>query len=114
VPRLTGGFKATAYVTNSAGVEAGRAEAGWASDLVAEEFRSLVPNVALLEDIARKTGGAIIVADKLDTFVRDLPTRHAPVMEAWSYPLWHTPAMFALALACLLAEWGLRRWKGLP
>lgn len=114
VPRLTGGFKATAYVTNSAGVGAGRAEAGWASDLAAEEFRSLVPDVALLEDVARKTGGAVVAADKLEAFVRGLPTRHAPVMEAWSYPLWQTPALCALALACLLAEWGLRRWKGLP
>ena len=114
VPRLTGGFKATASVTNSMGGEVGRAEAGWSSDLAAEEFRSLVPNEALLESIARKTGGEIIAAGRLDEFVRSLPTRHAPVMEAWSYPLWHTPAMFALALSCLLAEWGLRRWKGMP
>ena len=35
-------------------------------------------------------------------------------MEAWTYPFWHTPGMFALALACFLAEWGLRRWKGMP
>ena len=114
VPRLTGGFKATASVTNSTGGEVGRAEAGWSTDLGAEEFRSLVPNVALLESIARKTGGEVIAAGKLDEFVRSLPTRRAPVMEAWSQPLWHTPAMFALALACLVAEWGLRRWKGLP
>lgn len=114
VPRLTGGFKATASVTNSTGGEVGRAEAGWSTDLGAEEFRSLVPNVALLENIAHKTGGEVIAAGKLDDFVRRLPTLRAPVMEAWSRPLWHTPAMFALALACLLAEWGLRRWKGLP
>ncbi len=114
VPRQTGGYKATATVKNHAGADLGRAEAGWSSDLAAEEFRSLVPNTALLEDIARKTGGQVVPVDELDKFARRLPQLRAPVMETWSYPAWHTPLMFALALACFLAEWGLRRWKGLP
>jgi uncharacterized membrane protein len=114
VPRNTGGYKATAFVTNSIGAESGRAEAGWSTDLAADEFRSLKPNTALLDTIARKTGGQIIAADKLQDFARSLPHRHAPIMESWSFPLWHTPAMFGFALACFLAEWGLRRWKGLP
>ena len=114
VPRATGGYRATAYVTNAVGLEVGRAECGWSTDLAAEEFRSLSPNVALLETIARKTGGEIISANNLDALTRSLPQRHAPMMEAWNYPLWHTPAMFGFALACLVAEWGLRRWKGMP
>jgi uncharacterized membrane protein len=114
VPRLTGGFRATATVTNSVGAEVGRAEAGWSTDLAAEEFRSLTPNVALLETLAQKTGGEIISSARLDAFVRSLPDRKAPVMESWTFPLWHTPVMFALALGCLVSEWGLRRWKGMP
>jgi hypothetical protein len=114
VPRFTGGYRATALVTNGVGVEVGRAEAGWSADLAAEEFRSLTPNVALLESIAQQTGGRVIPAAELAAFARNLPNRHAPVMEAWSYPLWHTPEMFGFALACLLAEWGLRRRKGWP
>lgn len=114
VPRQTGGYRAVATVKNSAGADLGRAETGWSTDLAAEEFRSLVPNVALLEDIARKTGGQVVAAAELDSFVRRLPELRAPVMETWSYPAWHTPLMFAFALACLLAEWGLRRWKGMP
>ena len=114
VPRQTGGYRAVATVKNSAGADLGRAETGWSTDLAAEEFRSLVPNVALLEDIARKTGGQIVAESELDAFVRRLPELRAPVMETWSYPAWHTPLMFAFALACLLAEWGLRRWKGMP
>jgi hypothetical protein len=82
--------------------------------LAAEEFRSLTPNFALLEDLARKTGGEVVAAADLEKFAQRLPQLRAPVMETWSYPAWHTPAMFAFALACLLAEWGLRRWKGLP
>ena len=75
VPRATGGYKATAFVTNSVGVEVGHAEAGWTTDLAAEEFRSLTPNVPLLESIARKTGGEIIPANRLESFARDLPHR---------------------------------------
>ena len=114
VPRHTGGFKATASVRSSVGAELGQSSAGWSSDLAAEEFRSLVPNAALLEDIARRTGGQVVAAADLDTFAQRLPQLRAPVMETWSYPAWHNPLMFGFALACLLAEWGLRRWKGMP
>jgi hypothetical protein len=113
VPRTTGGYKATASVTNSVGEEVGRAEAGWSTDLAAEEFRSLAPNLPLLEAIARNTGGEVISAQRLDEFARKLPNKHAPVMEAWSVPVWNLPVTFAFALACLLSEWGIRRWKGL-
>jgi uncharacterized membrane protein len=114
VPRQDGGFRAVAQVKNHAGAELGRAETGWSSDLAAEEFRSLAPNVAQLETIARKTGGEVVRAEDLDAFVRRLPDLRAPVMETWSHPAWHTPWVFALAVACLLAEWGLRRWRGMP
>jgi uncharacterized membrane protein len=114
VPRQTGGYRATAKVKGANGTDLGRAEAGWSTDLAAEEFRSLVPNVALLEEIARKTGGEVIAAPDLEKFARRLPQLKAPVMEAWAQPAWHTRAMLAFALACLLGEWGLRRWKGMP
>jgi hypothetical protein len=114
IPRLTGGYRATAIATNSVGAEVGRAEAGWSADPAAEEFRSLTPNAALLADLARQTGGRVVAAADLDSFVRRLPKIKAPVMEAWSFPLWHTPEMFGFALICLLAEWGLRRRKGMP
>jgi uncharacterized membrane protein len=114
VPRATGGYQAIVAVTNADGLEVGQTAAGWSTDLAAEEFRSLSPNVALLEGIARKTGGEVISSARLNQFTRDLPRRNAPVMAAWTYPLWHTPSMLAFALFCLVSEWGLRRWKGLP
>jgi hypothetical protein len=113
-PRGTAGYQASVSVTNPAGAEVGRAVAGWSADLAAEEFRFLTPNVALLETLARKTGGALVASDQLESFARDLPHRQAPVMDAWTFPVWHTPALFGFALACFLSEWGLRRWKGLP
>lgn len=114
VPRAAGGYQASVAVTNSDGVEVGRASAGWSTDLAADEFHSLSPNMALLQAIAKKTGGEVVSVDNLGRFARALPHHQAPVMESWSYPLWHTPAMFGFALACLVSEWGLRRYRGLP
>ncbi|MFM8357405.1 MAG: hypothetical protein ACKOET_02495, partial [Verrucomicrobiota bacterium] len=114
IPRTSGGFRVTARATNQVGAEIGRAVGGWSTDLAAEEFRSLQPNVALLDELARRTGGERVTPDQLDRLVAALPRRPAPLMEAWSQPLWHTPHLFGLALACFLAEWGVRRWKGLP
>ena len=113
IPRDTGGYKAEAVVTNSVGAEVGRAEVGWTSDPAAEEFRSLKPNRALLETIAKRTGGEVIAANRLEEFAASMPHRNVPVIENWSLPLWHRSSVFLFALACFVAEWGLRRWKGL-
>lgn len=112
--RSAAGYRAEVTVTNAAGAELGRAEAGWSVDLAADEFRSLQPNVALLEAIAGRTGGSLVQPSDLASFVRGLPGREAPVMESRTNPLWHTPWIFALALGCFLVEWGVRRWRGLP
>lgn len=113
VPRTLGGHLAEVTVNDGAGIEVGRAQAGWAADPAAEEFRSLTPNRALLENIARQTGGEVVPAGRLGAFVASLPARKAPVTENWSLPLWHQPVVLLFALACFAAEWGLRRWKGL-
>jgi hypothetical protein len=112
VPREEGGFHVEASVTNAVGASVGRAEAGWAAEFAAEEFRSLNPNRALLEQIAARTGGEVVPLDKVAAFAKSLPPRRAPITEPWTFPLWHTPAMFLFALACFVAEWGLRRAKG--
>ncbi len=113
IPRETGGYLATAVATDSAGAEVGQAEAGWTADPAAEEFKSLKPNRALLEQVARQTGGQIIKADGLDAFVAGLPNRKAPITEAWTLPLWHRSAVFLFALGCFVTEWGLRRMRGM-
>ncbi len=100
--------------TQPGGQFVGRAEAGWASDPAADEFRSLKPNRALLETIARRTGGEIVAMNDLRSFVRHLPERRAPITETATEPLWHHPAVFLFVLGCFIADWGIRRWKGLP
>jgi uncharacterized membrane protein len=109
-----GAFTVEAVAAQADGTMIGRAGAGWASDPAAAEFRSLKPNRSYLENLAKRTGGEVLTMDSLREFVRRLPQRQAPVMEPWSKPLWQEPAVYLFALICFVAEWGIRRWKGLP
>lgn len=110
----TGAYFVEATVTDSDGKVAGRAATGWTSDPAAEEFRSLKPNRELLQNLAHRTGGEVVPLANLEKFVRKLPEKRSPVMETWIYPLWHKPLVLLFALGCFLAEWGIRRWKGMP
>ena len=114
VPRTAAAFRARAVAVNTSGAEEGRSEVGWTSDPAAAEFASLVPNRATLEELARRTGGRVLKLDELDAWARSLPSEKAPVMETWSQPLWHTPWIFLLAIACLCGEWAWRRTHGMP
>jgi hypothetical protein len=113
VPRQTGGYRAEATAVDSNGKLLGHSLAGWASEPLADEFRSLQPNRALLENLARQTGGEMITPEKLSSFVGSLKTRRAPIQETVSTPLWDKPLVFFFALACFVGEWGLRRMRGL-
>jgi hypothetical protein len=88
--------------------------AGWTSDPAIEEFKDLRPNHGRLQQLARKTGGELVSIEDLHEFVKCLPNRKIPVTEPWIYPLWHQWPVILLALGCLIAEWGVRRWRGLP
>ncbi len=113
-PRAPGVYRATIAVTAADGSEVGQREIGWTVEPQTEEFRTLVVNRPLLEQLAKQTGGEVISADDLDQFVSSLPNRKIPVTETWTYPLWHQSSVFVLAISCLIGEWGLRRWRGMP
>lgn len=113
VPRMPGPYRVSARVSEGNGAIVGEAQTGWSSDPLAEEFRSLTPNRAYLEELARKTSGEMVDFANLGSFVSKLPASKAPIMEAYSYPLWHKPYVFLVALAALVVEWGFRRWKGM-
>jgi hypothetical protein len=114
VPRLPGAYRAQVTAAAPDGSEVGAAKAGWTSDPAAEEFRDLRGNAGLLERLAKGTGGQVVDAGDLEDFVATLPTRHAEISEPYVQPAWHQPWVFLLAIVCLCAEWGVRRWKGLP
>ncbi|MFM9966327.1 MAG: glutamine amidotransferase [Planctomycetaceae bacterium] len=113
-PRAPGVYRATITVTAADSSEVGQREIGWTVEPQTEEFRTLAVNRPLLDQLAKQTGGEVISADGLDQFVSSLPNRKIPVTETWTYPLWHQSSVFLLAISCLIGEWGLRRWRGMP
>jgi uncharacterized membrane protein len=114
VPRQSGAYRVQALATAADGSEVGTASTGWTTEPAAEEIRDLKPNRALLDQLARATGGQTVAADNLDALVATLPTRHAQITEPHIEPAWHQPWVFAIAICCLCAEWGIRRWRGMP
>lgn len=114
VPREAGAYRAGFSALAPDGSEVGQAQAGWTSDPAAEEFNDLRPNVDLLRRLANETGGQVVEAGKLERFVATLPDREVQITEPYVKPVWHQSWVFLLAIGCLTAEWGLRRWKGLP
>jgi uncharacterized membrane protein len=113
VARQVGPHRVLARASAPDGSTVGEREAGWAAQPGAEEFARLEPNRAYLATIAEKTGGEVVDPAKLDAFVTRLASRDAPITEPWTAPLWHQPAYFLIAIACLAVEWGLRRTGGL-
>lgn len=114
LPRTAGGYRAKVTVTDENGDVIDNRTAGWISDPSIDEFKNTIPNRALMRLVAEATGGEVLHPDDLAKFVARLSTRDMPITERWTFPLWCQPWVFALAVGCLVGEWGLRRWKGLP
>ena len=113
VPKQPGAYRVVATATAPDGSAVGEREAGWAAQPAADEFARLEPDREFLKTIAAKTRGEVVDGDRLDSFVASLSSRDAPITEPWTSPLWHHPLYFLIAIACLTAEWGLRRVNGL-
>jgi uncharacterized membrane protein len=108
-----GGYLATAMVTNADGSPLGSCHAGWSHEPRATELRHLGTERRLLEEIAQKTGGQVLLEDDLDQLSGRLTARPVPVVETELWPVWHQGWILALALACLGGEWWIRRRNGL-
>jgi len=87
---------------------------GWASQPDQEEMASVNVNSRFLNDIATATGGRVVSIDDLDSFVDDLSHTDAPLVEVWSWPMWHQWWVFVAAVGCFVTDWTLRRRQGLP
>jgi hypothetical protein len=114
VAKQPGAYRVVATATAPDGSAVGEREAGWAAQPSADEFARLQPDHEYLKTIAARTGGEMVDGTRLDAFVASLTSRGAPITEPWTSPLWHHPLYLLLAIACLTAEWGLRRINGLP
>lgn len=107
-----GAYRVTAHATVG-GTAATPAEAGFVVDHDAAEFARLTPDRALLGELAQRTGGRLLEADRLGTIASDLKRRQAPVMTTTTTPLWHQPWVLGLIVLLLVGEWVLRRRGGL-
>lgn len=114
LPRLTGAYKAELTATGEESQLPQTVHIGWTHQPELDEFRNIAVNTTALESLAEKSGGEMVPIEHLGEFVRSLPQREMPMTEIQSTPLWHSPFLLLIALACLAGEWGLRRWKGLP
>jgi hypothetical protein len=90
------------------------ATVGWASQPDQKEMASVSVNTRFLSDIATATGGQLVDVDQLEQFVDDLTHGDAPLVEVWSWPIWHQWWVFGLAVSCFVADWTMRRRLGLP
>jgi len=113
-PRDSGPYRADVAVTAPDGSDVGQRETGWAVEPETEEFRTLTVNRQLLARIAQESGGELVTLGGLESFVAGLPNRKIPIMETWTWPLWHQWSVLVAAIGCFVGEWGLRRWRGLP
>ncbi len=87
---------------------------GWASQPDQEEMASVTVNTRFLTDVATATGGHVVALKDLDAFVDDLSHTDAPLVEVWSWPIWHQWWVFGMAVGCFVTDWTLRRRQGLP
>jgi len=108
-----GVFQVEVDAVDATGTSIGKSQAGWTLEPSAEEFQRLELNRKYLEQIAKDTGGEVVRSDALDSFVGGLKNRDAPITENYVVPLWHEPWIALLAITCLCAEWGVRRFYGL-
>jgi uncharacterized membrane protein len=111
--RQSGVYRVNVTATLPDGTEIGSDEAGWVSNRDAVEFLDLRPNRGYLERIAERTGGRVVELEDLDRLASELPSEKAPFMERKVLPWWHNSWLFGAAIGLLVAEWGLRRWRGL-
>ena len=88
-------------------------EAGWVFAPQEREFERLDVHGDLLTQLATVSGGHAVHPQEIAEFVSGLKRQPVPITEHWVAPLWHQAWVFSLAIVCLCAEWGLRRWKGL-
>jgi uncharacterized membrane protein len=113
VARQPGPYRVNASATAPDGSTVGDREAGWAAQPLADEFARLEPDLEALKNLAERTKGEVIDGNRLDSFVTGLSAKDAPITEPWTAPLWHNPAYFFIAIACLAGEWAIRRVNGL-
>lgn len=111
--REPGAYRIVATAKSPDGEVIETRETGWVSEPGLDEFQSLQPNRAFLQQLAEKTGGQLVDVDDLESFAAGFDSQKVPITETKTVPWWHRWTIFAAAVGLLLAEWGTRRMWGL-
>jgi uncharacterized membrane protein len=109
---VRGALVGEAFARSPEGELLGTSAHGWVQDASEAEFRSVSPDRKAMEELAKRTGGAVLEVEELESLPRKLRNVPALVQEVRVKPLWHTGWVFGLALFCLCGEWVLRRKNG--
>ena len=78
-----------------------------------EERRSEAPDTEFLHAIAKQSGGAYFARGEGDKWLKLLPKPHHLTEREVVTDIWNHPLAAVILLACLCAEWWLRRRTGL-
>jgi hypothetical protein len=79
-----------------------------------EEVVELSADLQLLEDLAVGSGGKVYQPDQVNELIKQLRSKAATVDTRTEYPARKSWLALILVLTLLTAEWGLRKWAGLP
>lgn len=109
-----GVYRAVAAVNAADGSPIEQREYGWVCDPDRQEFETLVPNRNLLEQLAERSKGEVLELDEVGNLPSMLESRPVPISQTRTLPWWHQWWVFSIAIGMIVAEWGLRRWKGMP
>jgi hypothetical protein len=78
------------------------------------ELLNLGSNWPLLEDLAAKTGGKVVTADRADEILELLQSRTITKENRIETRLWESWWTLLLVVGLLSLEWSVRKWVGLP
>jgi len=97
----------------AAGQQRGADEFEFVVGRVASEFDRVDVDRELLESLAAATGGVYHTQASAGRIPDELEQRRRLVLHREEYNLWNAPWFFAAFLACVTAEWILRKRRGL-
>jgi hypothetical protein len=80
---------------------------------IQQEMFGAAQRPALLERVARETGGRYYTPETAEALARDMMYTSSGTTVTEQLDLWDTPAMFIALLGLIAAEWLLRRRRGL-
>lgn len=78
------------------------------------EFFAAQMRAPLLQRVAEETGGRFYNLSEVSRLVNEVGYSGSGITRVESYDLWDMPIIFLLIIGLIGAEWGFRRFRGLP